>query len=298
MNNNKTFNEPKARDLNGLSLTIECLHRKISNSGFNGIYHYHSYLELIFCISGEFNLINFNHAQRLKAGDMVLISPNEPHGICYISETSEHYCIKFEQSAIELPDDSVVLNYHLQAFLSKIDSWYFFSNENIKSSNFNIKEYFRTAILNYPQKHYYQSLIIHSSLLQIMAFIFQSNTQNNTNIKQIKKLSSTIYALDDYIKNNYSTATLMGAAKSVSMNYSYLSRIFHDLFGISFKQQLIKTRINIAMDMLINTNLSVTQIAFEVGFTTTSHFIKTFKEEKGLPPSKFRKSLNENLVQT
>lgn len=45
--------------------------------------------------------------------------------------------------------------------------------------------------------------------------------------------------------------------------------------------------------MLVNTDETVTQIAYSCGFNDLSYFIKQFKNEKGVSPGKFRKQLSE-----
>ena len=54
--------------------------------------------------------------------------------------------------------------------------------------------------------------------------------------------------------------------------------------GISVPQFIRHHRLNVAVDLLTNTNMSIRDISTTVGFSTLSYFTKLFREEKGMPP--------------
>ena len=60
--------------------------------------------------------------------------------------------------------------------------------------------------------------------------------------------------------------------------------------GKSPIQYLNSYRIEIACNMLLSTELSITDICLNCGFNDLSYFIKTFKKEKNISPKKFRSS--------
>jgi AraC-like DNA-binding protein len=74
-------------------------------------------------------------------------------------------------------------------------------------------------------------------------------------------------------------------ANLCSMSPYRFSRGFKAVFGISFREYLIRYRLREACHLLKNVNASVTDVAFAVGFSDVSHFSKMFKRHFGVSPS-------------
>lgn len=97
-----------------------------------------------------------------------------------------------------------------------------------------------------------------------------------------------------YISENYGNEiTLHTIAQLVYMEDTYFSKQFKALTGFGFNEYLIKTRIKAAEKMLLETQLSVGEIAQKCGFSAGNYFGDVFKAEKGMSPSQFRKSLHK-----
>ena len=74
------------------------------------------------------------------------------------------------------------------------------------------------------------------------------------------------------------------------------SRAFRRHTGMSLVQYVKRLRINLACQILMSDEAaSITDICFEVGFNNLSNFNRQFLAEKGMPPSRFRRLLSENI---
>lgn len=82
-------------------------------------------------------------------------------------------------------------------------------------------------------------------------------------------------------------------ANAVNMSRSNLLRKIKKETGLSASQFMRKIRLNKAKEILDDTEMTVSEISYEVGFSNSSYFIKCFREEFGFPPGESRK-LNEN----
>jgi transcriptional regulator GlxA family with amidase domain len=76
-------------------------------------------------------------------------------------------------------------------------------------------------------------------------------------------------------------------AAKVGCSYSFIRRIFKKLTGKSIVSHLIQLRLEKAKALLQTTNLTATEIAFEVGFSSYAHFEATFKKKGGQLPCIF-----------
>ncbi|MBR5743052.1 MAG: helix-turn-helix transcriptional regulator [Clostridia bacterium] len=79
------------------------------------------------------------------------------------------------------------------------------------------------------------------------------------------------------------------AAKAVNLAPSSFSRRFRAAFGVSPYAYLLAVRLERAREMLLETSLPVSEVAYRTGFGSDSCFIAFFKKETGLSPLKFRK---------
>lgn len=74
------------------------------------------------------------------------------------------------------------------------------------------------------------------------------------------------------------------------------SRAFRRHTGMSLVQYVKRLRINLACQILMSDeHASITDICFEVGFNNVSNFNRQFLAEKGMPPSRFRRLLGDNI---
>ena len=87
--------------------------------------------------------------------------------------------------------------------------------------------------------------------------------------------------------------TVRQMALAAGMSRTQFYRKFSALTGTSPMDYLHKYRLHAARQMLKETNMRVTQIAFEVGFRNLSHFSQRFHQEFGISPSRYRESASD-----
>lgn len=84
--------------------------------------------------------------------------------------------------------------------------------------------------------------------------------------------------------------TLEDIAGGISVDTSYLCRLFKKFHAPSPYQLLVRKKMNYALELLHNTGLSVQSTAHQVGFDDPYHFSRVFKKVHGLAPKYFRKT--------
>ena len=108
---------------------------------------------------------------------------------------------------------------------------------------------------------------------------------------QKKEIRSTyVEKAEKYIETNYSyPVTVEDVAAYVGISRSHLFRSFQTYLGKSPKEYLSEYRIKQACHLLKETGLSVSAIAYSVGFENNLYFSKAFKKQKRVSPSEYRK---------
>ena len=95
--------------------------------------------------------------------------------------------------------------------------------------------------------------------------------------------------LDEYIQENIDqNLTLQQMADVVNLSVSHLNRLFKQSRGISLYQYVIRCRIDRSQELLKSNNMTIAEIASQVGFCDQSHFSHHFKKLVGVTPKAFR----------
>ena len=101
---------------------------------------------------------------------------------------------------------------------------------------------------------------------------------------------SQISAAVEFIRTHHrERISVTDLAHHSGLSPRQLNRKFNDAFGMSAQDFLTKTRIQTASDALLNTDLSIAEIAQKFGFCDQSAFTQAFRKHTGITPLKFRK---------
>ena len=124
-----------------------------------------------------------------------------------------------------------------------------------------------------------------------ICYTFQDNIEIFTDNLFLtpEKSSRIVKNAVDYISQNFSEdITLATAAEHLHVNTSYLSTLFRQVTGMTFKEHLNRVRIEEAARLLSNTDYPVMEIAIACGYKDQSYFTKVFKKMTGLTPKQYR----------
>ncbi len=84
---------------------------------------------------------------------------------------------------------------------------------------------------------------------------------------------------------------LKQVAGQARMSSCYFCKKFKESTGFTFTEYVARTRVETAKNLLLNPQVRISEVAFEVGFQSITHFNRTFKEITGQCPSKYREAL-------
>lgn len=145
--------------------------------------------------------------------------------------------------------------------------------------------YFSTQIV--PAKQYASILTLVNIFAHHLANISNQLIvmQENTEPSMVKKAKEYIYA------HQSEDITLAEVSKVVNTSTFYFCKIFKKYTGVNFTEYVARVRVERAKNLLLNPNLRVSEIAFEVGFQSLTHFNRVFKRIVGLSPTEYRNRL-------
>ncbi|HSB92674.1 MAG TPA: AraC family transcriptional regulator, partial [Flavitalea sp.] len=88
------------------------------------------------------------------------------------------------------------------------------------------------------------------------------------------------------IEDHFSVSKFIG--DNIYKDYSSISKLFSEVEGVTIEQFFILQKIEKTKEWLVYDELSLTQIAFELGYSSTQHLSNQFKKVTGMTPSQFK----------
>ena len=145
--------------------------------------------------------------------------------------------------------------------------------------------YFDTRVLSTRQ---------HESVVKLLSiFAEHLSMVSNRIVLQEQNAEPPVIARAKQFINDHQTEELSldQVAKSVHTSKFYFCKMFKKATGINFTDYLSRVRTERAKSLLLNPNLRVSEIAYEVGFQSLTHFNRVFKRILGESPTDYRNQL-------
>lgn len=118
----------------------------------------------------------------------------------------------------------------------------------------------------------------------------------NMKIKQLSEERHHTY-YNDYLKVRNSMYRDPGkdwdaqkTCRDFRMSYGHFRATYKDIFGISFHQDLIMSRVAMAKYLLLSTTMGIPAISFKCGYTDEKYFMRQFRQLTGITPNSYRNS--------
>ena len=277
-----SYNELKQRGTE--DFPIELYHIDHEHSRYEMSAHWHNEVEIIRVIDGILNVRLNNKFYSVKKDEILFVNPETVHQA--------------------LPVECVYecLDFYLD-FIPVISSGSAYFIESIKNHEYLINEYHQCKdsslwnavdvlfeVMKVRSSGYKFKVI--GALYNLFGEIVDTHSYHPTDSapmsedKNVPKLRNVL----SYMRSNYDSAiTLDDMAEAAGMSPRYFCYFFKEMTTKTPVEYLNLYRIEKASRKLLNSDLSVTDIAFSCGFNDLSYFIKTFKQVKGKTPAKFRK---------
>lgn len=132
-----------------------------------------------------------------------------------------------------------------------------------------------------------------NSILYEYLFLLALKFPGHTAVHSDEKKNSYVEEALNYIESSYcDPITVQDIADHLTLNRSYLHRLFKAATGMSIQDYLSDYRIRQACILLRTTNLSIRAVAHSVSFADPLYFSRTFRQKKGMSPSEYRKGEN------
>ncbi len=282
------IHEEKSFQIDGMESFIHCIRLQVdaSEKWYQPSYHYHEYIEMLYFLEGE-GFVYINEMKNsFSAGTFIIVNSKKAHTLSF-SKPSKYFCVKFMPHVLYENEQSFVDLKYVMPFISEEKNQHIFSHDEI--CNTSIDLLFTEMMDEWDAMDVGYDLVIRANILKIFSVIFRL-WKRMGNGEVMNNFSPDIKKAILYTMDHYQTVTEKEVANLCGLSYHYFSHLFRRIVGESYSDYLTSLRISEAEKMLLSTEKSITDIAAETGFSTTSYFISKFRMAKGVTPAKFRKN--------
>lgn len=251
--------------------------------------HWHHYWEILYQVEGETAIRVGGEEYHSKVGDVTIIGADEIHATEKLSRRHTILVMQFELSAI-LPYIGTISEYQYltNILFNHLETKAHF---RITEENSHLQELLRKTFEEYEQKQIGYEIQIQAFLLQMFAFFLRNEYLQFPEIPEerrqaLEKVKESIL----YVEKNFSSnITLEKVAEVSSISIYNFCRTFKKATERTFVEYLNYIRLREAEKMLLTTDKSISDIAYDIGFSSVSYFNKMFKKKYGYPPFLYKK---------
>ena len=236
--------------------------------------------EITYVISGKATVYSGDTSFELSAGQVHFIRKGQYHKIVADDNQNFHYyCIGF------------LLNSDYQEIQKFIDAVHQL-NHFVVDAEGNIKNLF-SRIMNEMYIYNSESMImIHLYFCQVLIILYRILTGSSREVLNRTNTSSSnhaVYRTLKFIDREYIRLTsVREIAQALSYSEYYLSHIFREKMDITIKDYLVKKKIMTATELLKASNMSISEIAEHLHFSSLHSFGLAFKRYMNMSASQFR----------
>jgi AraC-like DNA-binding protein/ligand-binding sensor protein len=134
----------------------------------------------------------------------------------------------------------------------------------------------------------------HESVVKLLSIFAEhlSMVSNQILVRQENAEPPMISRAKQFIAGHFTEQLSLGqVAKAVNTSTFYFCKMFKKFTGLNFTEYLSRVRIENSRNLLLNPNLRISEIAYEAGFQSLTHFNRVFKRIVGQSPTGFRNHL-------
>jgi AraC-like DNA-binding protein len=246
--------------------------------------HWHNSIEILYVLKGSINVNIDTDSFEVLEKELEIINVDESHRI-YSNE------------------DNKVLIFHIdpyffEKYYKDINNIFFYTNSTDdgaqEGDEYDLLRNFLVKLLcESVQKIDDYDKEIESILVDLLYHLinnFHYLTYEKEELKEKTEQLARYHRISKYIFNNYdSNITLQEIAKKEFLSPHYLSHEIKYATGYSFTDLVNLTRVEESVKLLLDSDLSISDISDEVGFSHVRYLNKNFKNYYGCTPLQFRK---------
>jgi AraC-like DNA-binding protein/mannose-6-phosphate isomerase-like protein (cupin superfamily) len=255
--------------------------------------HMHSFIEINYIYSGVCKQIINGKEVVMTKGQVCMLDSDVPHSIPALGENDILINIIMKKETFttsfmgRLGDTGIVSKFLANAVSAnqRHDHYILFHSQDNENLQYIIKnmmcEFFEEQDYSLEMVQFYLPVMF-TELMRVYQL------DMNFELTRVSGKANIIELLH-YIEEHYNNCSLTSLGEKFNFNPNYLGNLLKERTGMTFLELVQMQRMIRASVLLKNTTKGIDDIAFEIGYESSSFFHRKFKQHFGCTPSQFRK---------
>ena len=258
-------------------------------SKYNIDWHWHEEMEAVVLTHGSVVYSAGNRKYTLQEGEGFFINSGALHGAWSVDTTGcRFHSLVFHPRLVGGSTDSVFYQNYVRPLMenSGLEGVVLSPRIGWQADAIHAIESAWQACAQEPVGYEFQVRTNLSQLLCLLQSTFpESGVPNKKQLRAAERIKNMLRFIHENYRDDLNTTAI---ARSAGISDSECLRCFHTIIGTTPIQYLRQYRIQRSAQLLMETELSVSEIAARCGFQDVSYFTKTFRELRGCAPSEYR----------
>lgn len=282
--------------IDGWEQAIQCLFMRLGpewEESEERTAHYHEYIELLYGMEGQAQVLIGERLYPMGPGDLLLINAHEVHDVRIHKGLTCYFVVKFLPEILYAKGQSLTgLRYFLPLWQKEMLFSPVLPAKVLEKAG--IDAVLKNMMAEEKGRQVGFELALEADILRLFTWILRERCprkeegEAKINGELKKALEHALFLAQE----NFAEWGVRDAARACGLSYSYFSRSFKEAFGMSFVAYLEELRLAEAERMLLTGDADISEIAMRTGFGTVSYFIACFRRKYGTTPKKFRIALH------
>lgn len=251
--------------------------------------HIHRELEVHYVVAGEYYAIINGKERIVRAGDMLIINPFDTHSGYYrVSDEPLYYyftIFDLEFFSQSLPPAAVKLVHDINSGSARFRECVSQSElDSLAGEHTSLEDIFRALHDDFTDN---RSLALVADVYRLMSILLDRCLSDETPSDRGRDFEFICRVIEIIDGNFASPLTTADMSERFNYSKSHFCRRFRECFGMTFSDYLCRYRLRRAADYSFEDDMSLTDIAANVGFNDYAYFSRSFSKYYGMPPAKY-----------
>lgn len=250
--------------------------------------HWHHEFELLMVDCGEILVSLAGNQFHLKSGEGYFLTADKLHSVsCMTDDPCRYRSLVFESSIISGATGSAFDTKYVRPLME--NGPYALMLQRSESWQEPIFNAFEKAFSLSAEESFGYEFSVRNALSRIVLSLAGQNSVNRSLIRAASQGEERLKQMIKWIDAAYGQpVTLHSLADTVSISSRECERIFKQLLHISPMKYLLQRRITAASELLVCSDLPITEVGLSCGFSSHSYFTKQFHTMTGYTPRDYR----------
>ena len=276
---------------NQLNEPVEAFFFDAAKETFPVTAHWHYFAELIYMRSGIAEMTANGCSVTLSAGDLMIFPPSSVHSIAAPEGVLPVYDgLKFDVA--KFPSISPYSPSPSSMFRCAAENGMPLSFCGEEAERMECSEIFADCISEAKNRRYGYDLMLRAQIYRLIYRIIRAWIEKGLDPEACTdppEKTSAIDRITELIDSRlFEPLRVQELAAECHLSYSAFAVQFRERYGMTCKEYIERMRMLKAEEYLRFTDLDISEISRETGFSDSSHFIRSFKQKNGITPKQYR----------